>query len=194
MPSALELEPSSDDAAMQLALLKSDAGDRKAAEALLEERIETAGDGKGRFLAARAEVQADGGDKEAALATMDEALADNPSDPTLLNSRCWVKGTMNVALDTALKDCTKSIELSEYPAQALDSRAMVYFRMNRFEDALADLDAALAQNPELAASLYLRGIVRKRTGKAEAAAADLAAARLIEPRIYEKYEKYGIKP
>ena len=62
-------------------------------------------------------------------------------------------------LDTALKDCTRSIELSESRVSALDSRAMVYYRMNRFDDALADLTAALDDAPELAASLYMRGII-----------------------------------
>ena len=70
----------------------------------------------------------------------------------LLNARCWLKGTRNLALDTALRDCTRSIELSENPEHALDSRAMVYFRLNRLEEAVADLDAALDAAPEQAAS------------------------------------------
>jgi tetratricopeptide (TPR) repeat protein len=110
----------------------------------------------------------------------------------MLNSRCWVKGTANLSLDSGLKDCTRSIELSENPANALDSRAMIYFRMGRFDDALADLEAALNHDPAQAASLYLRGIVLKRQGKS--GDADLAAARLISPRIDEDYARYGIKP
>lgn len=124
---------------------------------------------------------------------MDAAIAQSPGKPGLLNSRCWIKGTRNTALESALKDCTTSIELSDNSASALDSRAMVYFRMNRVDDALADLEAVLTDNPELAASLYMRGVIRKRRGDPKAAD-DLAAARTLSPDIDETYRKYGIQP
>jgi tetratricopeptide (TPR) repeat protein len=190
---ALRIDPSSEDALASLAQLKAEAGDSKAAIALLQERIDAGGKDAGKFLSQRAEIEARQGAKEVALATIDQAIERQPGDPGLLNSRCWIKGTLNVALDTALKDCTKSIELSQSPAQALDSRAMVYFRMNRFEDALTDLEAALGSAPEMAASLYLRGIIKKRSGD-PTAAADLAAARLLAPPIDKEYARYGVKP
>ncbi len=89
------------------------------------------------------------------------ALQRRPNDASLLNSRCWVKGTRNQSLDTALKDCTKAIELADSPAAPLDSRAMVYYRMGRMEDALADLDAALDEAPDMAAALYMRAVVKR---------------------------------
>ena len=134
------------------------------------------------------------GDTGGAIATMDAALAAKPGDPADLNMRCWIKGTRAVALDTALKDCTKSIELSDNPADALDSRAMAYFRMNRAEEALADLDAALDLNPEQAGSLFLRGAIRKGRGEAEAARVDLAAARALSPRVDVEYGRFGVRP
>ena len=66
--------------------------------------------------------------------------------------------------------------------------------MNRLDDALADLNAALEVNPSRAASLYMRGGIRKQQGDATRAAADLAAARLISPQIDEDYARFGIKP
>ena len=48
-------------------------------------------------------------------------------------------------------------------------------------------------SPGLAASLYMRGLILGRQGKAEGKA-DLAAARLIRPRIDEDYKRYGITP
>ncbi|WP_204312771.1 tetratricopeptide repeat protein, partial [Escherichia coli] len=70
---------------------------------------------------------------------------------------------------------------------------MVYFRMGRMEEALADLDAALEVSPMQGASLYLRGVVRRRTGDIKGSDADLAAARLMWPRVDEDYARYGIK-
>ena len=75
----------------------------------------------------------------------------------------------------------------------LDSRGLVYFRLGRMEEALADFDAALDQTPDLAASLFMRGVIRKQTGAA-GGDADLAAARMIWPRVDEDYARYGIKP
>lgn len=71
---------------------------------------------------------------------------------------------------------------------------MVYFRMNRLDDALADFDAALEMAPGMPASLFMRGVVRKAKGDAAGSAADFAAATLQSPRIVEEYARYGIKP
>jgi tetratricopeptide (TPR) repeat protein len=191
---ALRLDPAAQQPAISLAYYKAEAGDRAGGLALLQERIDAGGKDASSYAAAKAEIEAEGGNKEAALAIIDEAVAKRPGDPSLLNTRCWLKGTMNVALDSALKDCTKAIELSDSPVAALDSRAMAYFRMNRADEALADVEAALAIAPELAASLFLRGVLRKQAGDTAAAAADLAAAKALSPRILQEYARYGIKP
>ena len=191
---AQALDPGSMNAISGLASTEADRGQKDAALALVQDRIDAGGKDKSDFLALKADILSKAGDKDGALATIDSAIAANPGNPTLLNNRCWIKGTMNVALDTALKDCTKSMELSDSPVSALDSRAMVYFRMNRFDDALADLNAALEVAPSLAASLYMRGVIRKHNGDTAHAEADLAAARLLSPQIDEDYARWGIKP
>ncbi|MBX3566166.1 MAG: DUF3857 domain-containing protein [Sphingomonas sp.] len=190
---ALELEPASAQATGLVASLLASSGKRDDAITMISEKIDEGGDDKPIYQNALADLLADGGRVDEGLAILDNAIAAAPGKPDLLNSRCWMKGTRNVALESALKDCTKSIELSDDPGAALDSRGMVYFRMNRMEDALADFDAALEDMPDRAASLYMRGIIRKRSGAPDAEA-DLAAARLIAPRIDEAYGKYGIKP
>ncbi|MBO9621342.1 MAG: DUF3857 domain-containing protein [Sphingomonas sp.] len=190
---ALAIDPSSAAAVNRVATLLADTGKRDEALAMLAEHADQGGDDKNSYVSAQATLLSEGGRVNEGIALLDTLIAATPGKADLLNSRCWLKGTGNVALDTALKDCTKAIELAEYPASVLDSRAMVYFRMNRMDDALADLNAALEQSPEQAASLYLRGVVRKRTG-AKDADVDLADARLLAPRIDEDYAKYGIKP
>lgn len=190
---ALEIDPSSSSAVGRIAALLAEEGKRDEAVAMLAERADQGGEDKDDYVTAQASLLGEGGRFDEGLALLDPMIAKSPGKADLLNSRCWLKGTGNVALDTALKDCTKAIELSEYPAAALDSRALVYFRMNRMDDALADLNAALEHSPDMAASLYLRGVVGKRTG-AKGADDDLAAARLLAPRIDESYARYGIKP
>jgi tetratricopeptide (TPR) repeat protein len=77
---------------------------------------------------------------------------------------------------------------------ALDSRAMVYFRLGRMDDALADLNAALDIVPDMPAAVYLRGIVLSHRGDASGAKRDLDVARILSPRIAEDYDRWGVKP
>jgi tetratricopeptide (TPR) repeat protein len=190
---ARKLEPESIPVIVTLAGALSDMGETRKAVELLDAHMDAAGDDAQALLAKKASVLVDAGQAEAALAAAEKAAADKPHNAVALNNRCWTKGTLDVALDAALADCTKSIEIADSPASVLDSRAMVYFRMGRMEDALADLDAALAIAPGQAASLFMRGVIRKRRGLA-GAAADLAAARLMSPQIDKDYARYGIKP
>lgn len=191
---ARKVDPASGAAINQLASLLADNGEKDRALTLLDQRIDEGGKDKPGFIAVKAEILGESGDKDGAIATIDAAITATPGSPLLLNARCWMKGTLNVMLDTALKDCTKAIELSDAPQSILDSRAMVYFRMNRFEDALADLNAALDLDPGLPASMYMRGVVRKRMGDARAGEGDIAAARMMTPQIDRTYAKYGIAP
>lgn len=191
---AAALDPGSAGATNMIATLRFRAGEQAAALALIDERIAAGGKAKQGFVTEKADLLGEAGRVDEAIKLMDDEIKTTPGSEVLLNSRCWLKGTRNVALDTALKDCTRAIEIAENPASIYDSRAMVYFRMGRMEEALADLDAALEVSPMQNASLFLRGVVRQRTGDAKGAEADLAAARLIWPRSDEDYARYGIKP
>jgi tetratricopeptide (TPR) repeat protein/transglutaminase-like putative cysteine protease len=191
---ALEIDPSSDNASGALISFKANHGDAAGAVALAQSRIDLGGESRVGYQMAKAQAQADGGDVAGGVATMDAAIAAKPGDPSLLNARCWLKGTRATALDTALKDCTKSIELSENAAAALDSRAMVYYRMNRYDEAMADLAAAIEASGGQMGSVYLRGIVRQKLGKDQDAAADFALVKLVSPNVPKDYAKFGVKP
>lgn len=191
---ALKLDPGSDSAMFRVASLMAEARQGDAALALLQPRIDEGGKDRFDRLGWKAEVQSLGGDYTGAIATLDGAIAEKPGDPSLLNSRCWTKGIGNQLLDTALKDCTKAIELADDPTAALDSRAMVYFRMGRPDDALDDLNAALDKDPDQAGSLYMRGVIRRKQGKTADGDRDLAMARALEPQIDREYKRFGIVP
>lgn len=195
LQAARDLDPGDVGTIARLTGLMAETGARDDALGLLDPRIEEGGEDLTALLSAKATALGRMGDPEGAITAIDAAIAKKPGDGGLLNNRCWIKGTLNVQLESALKDCTRAIELSDNAAAAaLDSRAMVYFRQNRFDEALADLEAALEQRPSAASSLYLRGIVRSRAGKAKEGMADIADARLLSPEIDEDYARYGIKP
>ena len=194
MQAAAKLEPGTVYIVSPLGMYLVSHGQREAAVTMVQQQIDAGGDSKSAFTALKADLLARGGDGDGALAAINQAVVSKPGDPSLLNERCWLKGELGVQLDTALKDCTKSIELSESTGDTLDSRALVYFRMNRLDDALADLAAALEQNPAQASSLYLRGIIQKRQGKMEQATQDLEAATFMRPLIADDYKPFGIAP
>lgn len=192
LEAAHALDPSASVA--ELGTYYVDHGQVDRALTMVQVQIDAGGTNKAALIADEAGLLARAGRKDAALAAADLAVSTKAGDPRLLNARCWTKAQLGVQLDTALKDCTKAIELSDSTSAALDSRALVYFRMNRLDDALADLNGALENDPDLASSLYLRGIIQMRQGQSAAGKRDLDAATFIAPRIATNYAPFGIAP
>lgn len=190
---ALGIDPSSKLALARLGLLEVDAGKKDAALAPIEEHLASADDDKSDWLMIKAQLLARATDAAGALAAINEAITLKSANPLLLNERCWIKGTLAVQLDSAVEDCTRAIELTDNNSAEFDSRAMAYFRLNRFDDALADLNAALDRNPAASGSLYLRAVIEKKLGKVRDAEEDLANARQLAPRIDDDYARWKIK-
>ncbi len=190
---ALQLDPGSEEALAQKIDLLAELGRTEEALAMAEEQMAGVKD-KRRWVGLKADALGKAGRAAEGAALLAEALAERPGDPTLLNDLCWLRGTREIELDVALKDCTRAIELSESVAHVLDSRAMVYFRLGRLDEARADLDAALKLDPGMPGSFYLRGIIRGRAEDKVGALADLALARMQSSEIDKIYAKYGIKP
>jgi tetratricopeptide (TPR) repeat protein len=190
---ALGIDPSSKAALARLGLLEIDAGRKDAALAPVDEHLASADEDKPDWLMIKAQLLARAADPQDALAAINEAITLKSTNAELLNARCWIKGTLAVQLDSALADCTRSVELTDNNAAELDSRAMVYFRLNRLNEALADLNAALDRNPLEPGSLYLRAVIERKLGKGRNADEDAASARQLAPKIDEDYARWNIK-
>ena len=190
---ARTIDPAALEAIGSLGEIDADHGRRGPALERVDARIAAGGEDRWDFMMLKANLLGRLGDRDAAITLADQVVAGNPGNAAVLNGRCWLKATLGVALDSALKDCTRSIELSEWSGAVLDSRALVYYRMNRPAEALADLDAALDAAPDQAASLFLRGVIRGRQGL-PGAKDDLATARTISPTIDTTYKRYGVVP
>ena len=190
---ALGIDPSSKPALERLGLLEVDAGRRDAALEPIEEHLANADDDKADWLMIKAQLLARAADGQGSLAALDEAIALKSANAVLFNERCWIKATLVVHVESAVQDCTRAIELTDNNAAELDSRAMAYFRLNRLDEALADLNAALDRNPLSPGSLYLRAVIERKLGKAREADQDAAVARELAPRIDEDYARWKIK-
>jgi tetratricopeptide (TPR) repeat protein len=133
------------------------------------------------------------GDTSSALSLLADEVAGKPENSEVLNADCWFRGLFNVALDTAVGRCTRAVERADAPMAALDSRAMVQFRLGNYEAAIADLDAVLRLAPEQAESRYLRGVVRLKAGD-EAGRQDIETALRISPNLAAFYARHGVAP
>ena len=77
-------------------------------------------------------------------------------------------------------------------ANTHDSLAFTYLKLGNLDHALAEYNAALALNPNLAGSLYGRGITKVRKGDISAGETDIEAAKTIEAGVADEFAKYGI--
>ncbi len=190
---ALELDPASVGAISTIADIYSKRKQTDKALQFLAE-VENNGVDENSIASVKAEIMMMDSKYDEALAIVDGLLAKKPNDPELLNLRCWNKGRANLQLDTALKDCTKAIQLAESSSAILDSRALVFFRLGQFEDAMSDLNTALDFNPSLAPSLYLRGMTYSRMGEQTKSASDITAAKYMMPKVVDDYAVFGLAP
>ena len=162
---------------------------------------------------ALADLYSELGDYSDAIAQVNEWMEGHPLLPYQVagwNDRCRLRAAGNQDLPDALADCNRVLALDmrlnrvanfhthvmESPRhlQALDSRALVYLRFGRLQDAIQDYDSALRVNPNIATSLYGRGLAELRLGKKSQGRADLAAAEKLDSGVAQLFAKMGLAP
>ena len=67
-------------------------------------------------------------------------------------------------MTAALADCNESLRLRAGSANALDSRGFTHLKLGDLNRSVADYDAALQINPQLATALYGRGVAKRERG------------------------------
>ncbi|MEL6708539.1 MAG: DUF3857 domain-containing protein [Pseudomonadota bacterium] len=139
---------------------------------------------------ATAQLEARQGDPLSGLERIAQELIKDPNDPSLLNSKCWLIGTWEVALEEGADACRLAVERGQNTAQALDSRAMYQLRMGKLDRARGDIEEALRLSPWQAASLLLRGLIKREQGD-ETAEQDIAEALARRPSLALTYKPWG---
>lgn len=129
----------------------------------------------------------------AALTDLNKAVSLRPDDAISLNDRCWFRATRNMELQKALADCDRALE--QYPDNAalLDSRGLVYFRLNNMQKSILDFDAALKAHARQPGSLYTRGLAKRALGDAQGAEQDIERAKTLTPDIEAIIVEYGLE-
>ncbi len=136
------------------------------------------------LLSLRGKLRAAAGDAAGARADFAAMRALDPGDPVLRNDVCWAQALEAFDLDQAMADCDLAVASGE--AAFIDSRAMVLLQMERYAEARAEYDRALATEPDLPASNYGRGLARLALGD-EGGREDLARARALDVDVAEDF-------
>ncbi len=123
---------------------------------------------------------------------LEQIEVDRPGDGAVLNSQCWFMAIWSYRLGDGAEVCDRAVRAGDYDATVLDSRALMYHRLGRDEDALKDIESALRKNPGMATSMYLRGIILAKKGQVGQGKRDIEQALRIEPTIANRYGKYGL--
>lgn len=134
------------------------------------------------------------GARDMAIADFTVALELDPTLLLALNGRCWIRALAGVELDRARRDCDAAIAIDPEFHEALDSRAMVSMREERWKDAWDDFNAAVSLRGDVAAYLYGRGLASLALKDSEAGNADLSRARAMDRRIDRLYREFGLDP
>lgn len=128
-------------------------------------------------------------------AAKDFEKAHNRADTAMrLNHLAWLLVTNNTTLPTALTFAQKANADQPDEPTSLDTEGVILLRLGRFDEALVRFDRALVLRPDLAGTLFVRGIAKQHLGQHAGAAADLKAARAKRPDIDAEYASYGITP
>lgn len=188
---ALRLEPDNVDALLIRARVAVDRKDYRTAIAAYDTALQTDTSEKAIILNNRAIAHLRSGDASAAQHDFTDAEA-NANGASDLNNLCYDKATSGVALDLALKECERALEIAPSSGNILDSRGFVHLRRSELDAAIADYDAALAKNPGMGSSLYGRAVAWWRKGDKGKAMADFAAARKSDPNVEREFSGYGV--
>lgn len=136
-------------------------------------------------LTLKANIRGAAGDADGALAAADRAVELSPNSAIAYNLSCYIRAVYDRDLaEKALPACNRAVELLPGSPDVLDSRGFVYLRLGRYEEAIADYDAAIALSRDPPpTSLYGRGLAEQKSGQKLSGEADIAAAESLKPGI-----------
>ncbi|HEY3639032.1 MAG TPA: tetratricopeptide repeat protein [Rhizomicrobium sp.] len=113
---------------------------------------------------------------------------------TGFSNRCRARALAGLELDAALKDCESALQINQTDELSHQARGIAEFRLANWTAALGEFDIVLSTHPNAADTLYMKGVVERRTGHASAGDTDIAAARTIDTAVADRYARYGILP
>ena len=131
---------------------------------------------------------------DASLMDMQNMLKLEAQHPEhILADYCYLAGTAGL-LESAELMCQESISDNSHDIGQYDSLGYVHLRMKQWDKAIADYNKAIDDRPDLALSLYGRGVARRAKGDVAGGNADIEAAKRDEPDIANIMRRLGVNP
>ncbi|MEP5172856.1 MAG: DUF3857 domain-containing protein [Erythrobacter sp.] len=189
--SAYEADPSLSNA-MGFADMLSVGQQFEEALALLD-GLNATGDDRASVMRTKAHILGEAGQLEEGWALLDQVNEERPGDGTSLNSQCWYSGIWSYNIEQGRDICDEAVRATEYDPSALDSRAMVHYRLGNSDAALRDIEAAISSAPGMGSSHFLRGIILSERGDEDGAESNLSQALRIFSDYPNYFAKYGLE-
>lgn len=196
LDTAVRLRPDDPEIRLSRSFMRRQADDREGARADLDAAAAaTAPQADLKLQIANLYVDLD--DFAPAVAQLNHWIAHHREDskyPQALNTRCWARALGAFELPAALRDCDTAVRLTARSPDVLDSRGLVRLRLGQYAQAVADYDAVLAREPDVAWSRYGRGVAKLKLGQRAEGEADIAAAAKLDAKLAARAAKLGITP
>jgi tetratricopeptide (TPR) repeat protein len=135
----------------------------------------------------------DKGDLDHAIADFGRMIALAPKRAEGYGNRCWARLVASTQLQEALSDCNESLRIRPGDSDTLNSRALLYLKAGKFDEAIADFTAAIQADAKFANSMYGRGLAKLKKGDAVGGQSDMATAEALDPDVMQELARYGIK-
>ncbi|MGD0192058.1 MAG: tetratricopeptide repeat protein [Rhizomicrobium sp.] len=142
---------------------------------------------------------------ELALKEFDSLVAEDRSDATVFNDRCYTRALQGKRLHDALVDCKIAVSLLPMDNHSRDSQGFLLLRLKNWHDAIVSYDTALQLNAQLAASLFGRGVaelhlgllkartdIQKADNDIQLAKKDMQSAKSINASIDDYFAAHGV--
>jgi tetratricopeptide (TPR) repeat protein len=130
------------------------------------------------------------GQPQRAIEDFANAIKTDPKSAGAYNNRCYVLAKIGRPKE-AISDCEEALKLAPGDGHMLDSLGYVHFRLGQYSQAINNYNAALEAEPDLATSLYARGVAKGMLGDAQGNN-DIRAAVLIDKTIADRMAKIGV--
>jgi len=129
----------------------------------------------------------------------DHMVENWPKLSVVYGFRCRARARWGEQLDLAMDDCNTALRIAALHSQPTAhaemyvDRAMLYYRLAKYDLAVADCDVSVGLNPHSAAAYYMRALAKKKAGDATSDA-DFGSAKDIESAVAEPFDRYGLTP
>lgn len=137
----------------------------------------------------QAEIESLAGDNDAAIAAADASVALGDIARSYA-WRCLIRLVANKDLaEMALPDCNRAVEYESTYFLGLEARGLLYERLGRYKEAIADFDATMMLIGRAAIPIYGRALAEQKLGMKDRAETDRAFAKYLSPDIANWFDK-----